>query len=72
MWLKLGELLAPQPLAVGFFTNRSEISLLYMIENGFRCNAKLNNPFHPGQYYDNSQAPATVPNAEDVLTQLGY
>ena len=56
----------------GFFTNRSEISLLYMIENGFRCNAKLNNPFHPGQYYDNSQAPATVPNAEDVLTQLGY
>ena len=43
-----------------------------MIENGFRCNAKLNNPFHPGQYYDNSQAPATVPNAEDVLTQLGY
>ena len=56
----------------GYFTNRSEISLHYMIENGFRCNAKLANPFHPGQLYDNSQAPSTVPNADTVLDALGY
>ena len=56
----------------GYFTNRSEISLHYMIENGFRCNAKLANPFHPGQLYDNSQAPSTVPNADAVLDALGY
>ena len=56
----------------GYFTNRSEISLHYMIENGFRCNAKLANPFHPGQLYDNSQAPSTVPNADAVLDTLGY
>lgn len=56
----------------GFFTNRSEISLHYMIENGFRCNAKLAHPFHPGQMYDNSQAPSVVPNADNVLNALGY
>ena len=56
----------------GYFTNRSEISLHYMIENGFRCNAKLANPFHPGQLYYNSQAPSTVPNADAVLDALGY
>jgi glycerophosphoryl diester phosphodiesterase len=56
----------------GFFTNRSEISIKYMIENGFRCNSKLDNPFHPGQTYDNSQAPSAVPNANDVLNALGY
>ncbi|MBW4865857.1 glycerophosphodiester phosphodiesterase [Prevotella salivae] len=56
----------------GYFTNRSEISLHYMIENGFRCNAKLANPFHPGQLYDNSQAPSKVPNADTVLDALGY
>lgn len=56
----------------GYFTNRSEISLHYMIENGFRCNAKLANPFYPGQLYDNSQAPSTVPNADAVLDALGY
>lgn len=56
----------------GYFTNRSEISLHYMIENGFRCNAKLANPFHPGQLYDNSQAPSKVPNADAVLDALGY
>ncbi len=56
----------------GFFTNRSEISIKYMIENGFRCNSKLVNPFHPGQTYDNAQAPSAVPNANDVLNALGY
>ncbi len=56
----------------GFFTNRSEISLRYMIENGFRCNAKLPNPFHSGQTYDNSQAPSSVPDATETLVRLGY
>ncbi|MGM9841724.1 MAG: glycerophosphodiester phosphodiesterase, partial [Candidatus Limisoma sp.] len=56
----------------GFFTNRSEMSLLYMIENGFRCNANLPNPFHPGQKYDNSQAPSVVPDAVETLVRLGY
>lgn len=56
----------------GFFTNHSEISLQYMIENGFRGNANLDNPFHSGQKYDNSQAPVTVPDATNTLIQLGY
>jgi len=56
----------------GFFTNRSEMSLLYMIENGFRCNSKLPNPFHAGQVYDNSQAPSVVPDAVETLVRLGY
>jgi glycerophosphoryl diester phosphodiesterase len=56
----------------GFFTNRSEMSLRYMIENGFRCNAKLPNPFHAGQVYDNSQAPSVVPDAVETLERLGY
>jgi glycerophosphoryl diester phosphodiesterase len=62
-----------QPIYMdGFFTNRSEMSLRYMIENGFRCNSKLPNPFHPGQYFDNSQAPSVVPDAEATLVRLGY
>lgn len=56
----------------GFFTNRSEMSLRFMIENGFRCNANLPNPFHKGETYDNSQAPSSVPDAEKTLQRLGY
>ncbi len=56
----------------GFFTNRSELSLRYMIENGFRCNPALPNPFHPGQTYDNSQAPSQVPDAHELLHRLNY
>ena len=56
----------------GYFTNRSEISLQYMIENGFRCNPALPNPFHAGQKYDNSQAPCIVPDAKATLSRLGY
>lgn len=56
----------------GFFTNRSEMSLRFMIENGFRCNANLPNPFHAGQKYDNSQAPSSVPDAVATLERLGY
>jgi len=56
----------------GLFTNRSEITLQYLIENGFRCNSAIPNPFHPGQTYDNSQAPSTVPDAKATLVRLGY
>ena len=56
----------------GFFTNRSEMSLRFMIENGFRCNANLPSPFHKGETYDNSQAPSSVPDAEETLQRLGY
>lgn len=56
----------------GFFTNHSEMSLRYMIENGFRCSSTLHNPFHPEQKYDNSQAPHVVPDGADVLNELGY
>lgn len=56
----------------GFFTNRSEMSLRFMIENGFRCNAHLPNPFHQGQDYDNAAAPSAVPDAIETLQRLGY
>lgn len=56
----------------GYFTNHAELSLKYMIENGFRCSATLDNPFHPGKKYDNSQAPSTVPDAAEMLNRLGY
>ena len=56
----------------GFFTNRTEMSLRYMIENGFRGNSQLPNPFHAGQKYDNSQANVVVPDAVATLERLGY
>lgn len=56
----------------GCFTNRSEMNLEYMINYGMRCNSQLPNPFHPGQVFDNSQAPSVVPNAQELLTKLGY
>ncbi len=56
----------------GFFTNRTEMSLRYMIEQGFRCNANLPNPFKAGVIYDNSAAPHVVPDANTVLEDLGY
>ena len=56
----------------GCFTNRTEMNLRYMIDNGMRCNAALPNPFHPGQTFDNSQAPHIVPDSGDLLTKLGY
>ncbi len=56
----------------GCFTNHSEMNLQYMLDNGMRCNAKLPNPFHPGTYYDNSQAPSTVPDAQETLKHIGY
>ena len=56
----------------GMFTNHSEITLKYLIENGFRCSSNIPDPFHPGQVYDNSQAPSIVPDANEVLEQLGY
>lgn len=56
----------------GCFTNHTEMNLQYMIDNGMRCNANLPNPFHPGQTFDNSQAPNMVPNATEMLSLLGY
>lgn len=56
----------------GCFTNHTEMNLQYMLDNGMRCNAKLPNPFHPGQVFDNSQAPSTVPDASELLMKLGY
>ena len=56
----------------GFFTNRTEMSLRYMIEQGFRCNAKLPNPFYTNKIYNNAEAPSVVPDAETVLEDLGY
>ena len=48
------------------------MNLRYMIDNGMRCNAKLPNPFHKGEFFDNSQAPSVVPDASELLNQLGY
>ena len=58
--------------ADGCFTNRSEISLKYMIDNGFRCRKDIPDPFHPGSTYDNSQASESVPDAVQTLERLGY
>lgn len=56
----------------GCFTNRTEMNLQYMLDNGMRCNNKLPNPFHHEQLYDNSQAPSTVPEPRELLDKLGY
>ena len=58
--------------ADGCFTNRSELSLQYMIDNGFRCRADIPDPLHAGSTYDNSQAPRIVPDAVKTLERLGY
>jgi glycerophosphoryl diester phosphodiesterase len=58
--------------ADGCFTNRSELSLQYMIDNGFRCRSDIPDPFHPGSNYDNSQAISIVPDAIKTLERLGY
>lgn len=56
----------------GCFTNHTEMNLQYMLDNGMRGNANLPNPFHAGQKFDNSQAPLTVPDANELLNKLGY
>ena len=56
----------------GLFTNLPGMSLRYLIENGYRCNASIPNPFHDGLVYDNSQAPSVVPDASETLQRLGY
>ena len=58
--------------ADGCFTNRSELSLQYLIDHGFRCRADIPDPFHNGRTYDNSQASRNVPNAVQTLQRLGY
>ena len=68
----LDQMKVQTPRADGFFTNRSDLTLQYLIDNGLRCNAAIPDPFHPGRLYDNSQAPATVPDAAETLRRLGY
>lgn len=46
----------------GLFTNRSELTLRYLIENGFRCNPE----------FGNEEAPNTVPDPVATLERLGY
>ena len=58
--------------ADGCFTNRSELSLQYMINHGLRGRSVIPDPFHPGSTYDNSQAALTVPDAVKTLERLGY
>ncbi len=56
----------------GFFTNRTEMSLKYMVENGFRGNENLPNPFHKDKPYNNEKANVVVPDAVKTLEKLGY
>lgn len=58
--------------ADGCFTNRSELSLQYLIDHGFRCRSDIPSTFHHGQIYDNAQASHTVPDAAKTLERLGY
>ncbi len=56
----------------GLFTNRSDLTIRFLTDHGYRCNAHLPNPFHKGADYDNSSAPSTVPDAGETLRRLGY
>ncbi len=67
-----GTAVSSQVLLDGLFTNLSGMSLRYLIENGYRCNANLPNPFYKDRVYDNSQAPSEVPDAGETLQRLGY
>lgn len=58
--------------ADGCFTNRSDLSLQYLIDYGFRGRADIPDPFHQGCSYDNSQAARSVPDAVQTLQRLGY
>jgi glycerophosphoryl diester phosphodiesterase len=58
--------------ADGCFTNRSDLSLQYLIDHGFRGRAGIPDPFHQGCTYDNSQAARSVPDAVQTLQRLGY
>ncbi len=61
-----------QVLLDGVFTNFSGMSLRYLIENDYRCNASIPNPFYEDRVYDNSEAPSVVPDASETLQRLGY
>lgn len=67
-----GTAVSSQVLLDGVFTNRSGMSLRYLIENGYRCNSNLPNPFYENRVYDNSEAPSVVPDARETLQRLGY
>ncbi len=46
----------------GLFTNRTELTLKYLLEHGFRGNAK----------FGNADAAKTVPDPVETLKRLGY
>ena len=56
----------------GFFTNRSEMTLQYLLDHGLRGRSGLKDPFHPDRTYDNAEAPGNVPDAKETLDRLGY
>ena len=56
----------------GFFTNRSDLTLQYLIDNGLRGRSDIPDPFHPGRTYDNAQAPSAVQDARATLQRIGY
>jgi len=52
------------------FTNRSNMTLKWLIDKGLRCNGKIPHPFYDGLVYDNSQAPSSVPDPQLILDKL--
>ena len=56
----LAQMEAQTAISDGFFTNRSDITLRYLIDNGLRAGK------------ENPSAPATVPNPLATLERLGY
>lgn len=56
----------------GYFTNRSDLTLRYLIDHGLRCSDSIADPLNPGKVYSNAEAPAEVPDAKETLARLGY
>ncbi len=56
----------------GLFTNRTDLTIRFLTDYGYRCNARLPHPFHNDRVYDNSAAPAALPDAVETLKRLGY
>ena len=56
----------------GYFTNRSDLTLRYLIDHGLRCSDSIADPLNPGTVYSNAEAPAEVPDAKATLARLGY
>lgn len=52
------------------FTNRSDLTLKWLIDHHLRGRSDIPDPFHEGKYYDNSQAPSTVPDPAATLARI--